>query len=160
MSMTSIVLRDMREDEYDGYAEEQIRDYVGSLTGVVPAEAALEKARRDRARFLPDGLATERHRLLAAENAAGQVVGYAWFGLDDPRTNSSELAWLYDIRVDPAHRGAGYGAAILAAVEALARDAGAQRLGLNVFGQNTTAIALYERSGYRVTNQEMAKRLH
>jgi GNAT superfamily N-acetyltransferase len=155
----AVSLRDMRQDEYDAYADRQMREYVESLTGIVPPELAVEKARRDVERFLPHGLATERQRLLVAENAAGQVVGSVWLGMEDPRTGSTELAWLHDIRVEADHRRSGYGAAILTAVEALARDAGALRLGLNVFGDNAAAIALYERGGYQVTTQQMAKPL-
>lgn len=69
-------------------------------------------------------------------------------------------AWgLYDTRVGSAHHRAGYGTAILAAVERLAREAGALRPGLNVVGDNAAAIALYEANGYEVTTQQMAKRL-
>ncbi|MCN0181028.1 GNAT family N-acetyltransferase [Salinispora arenicola] len=158
-------LRDMRQDEYDAYSEQQLREYVESQTGLASTEAALRKAHRDRERFLPHGLATERHRLLVAENDSGEMVGTVWLGLDSPGSKdesdgrSAEMAWLYDIRVDTAYRRSGYGAAILSAVEVLARDAGALRLGLNVFGHNTPALALYERSGYEVTTQQMAKRL-
>ncbi|MDM4721185.1 GNAT family N-acetyltransferase [Micromonospora sp. WMMA1363] len=154
-----VVLRDMRQDEYDVYSEQQIREYVESLATTAPYEVSVEKARQDRATFLPRGLATEGHYLLVAENDAGQVVGSVWLGLADPRTGSTEMAWLFDIRVESAHRRSGYGAAILGAAEALAREAGARRLGLNVFGDNAAAIALYERSGYQVTTQQMAKRL-
>jgi GNAT superfamily N-acetyltransferase len=94
-----------------------------------------------------------------AENAAGQVVGSVWIGLEEPRTKTTEMAWLHDIKVKEAHRRSGYATAILAAVEELAREAGATRLGLNVFGQNLPAIALYQACGYEVTTQQMAKRL-
>lgn len=87
------------------------------------------------------------------------MVGYAWLGLDEPRTGSPETAWLYDLRVLEAHRRRGYARAILATVENLARQAGARRLGLNVFGHRTPAIALYESRDYRVTAQQMAKEL-
>jgi RimJ/RimL family protein N-acetyltransferase len=48
---------------------------------------------------------------------------------------------------------------MLAAAEALAWEAGAVRLGLNAFGHNLAAIALYQACGYEVTSPEMAKRL-
>jgi ribosomal protein S18 acetylase RimI-like enzyme len=67
--------------------------------------------------------------------------------------------WLYDINVHPEVRGRGYGSGLLRAVEELAARHGADRLGLNVFGSNPTAIALYERGGYTVTTQQMSKRL-
>jgi GNAT superfamily N-acetyltransferase len=159
MTPSAVTMRDMRQDEYDAYTAERELDFAESLDGVLPFEAALEQARQGTARFLPDGLATEGHRLLVAENAAGQAVGYTWIGFVDPRSKSTETAWLHDIRVAQPHRRCGYGRAMLAAVEALARDTGAVRLGLNVFGRNLAAIALYEACGYEVTSQEMAKRL-
>jgi GNAT superfamily N-acetyltransferase len=125
---------------------------------LAPDEAAAE-ARRGTERFLPDGLATPGHRLLVAQSADGEVVGHAWLGLSEPRTGSTETAWLYDIRVAPEHRRQGYAAQMLAALEALAKQAGAHSLGLNVFGPNRAAIALYTARGYEVTTQQMAKRL-
>jgi GNAT superfamily N-acetyltransferase len=159
MNAPAVTLREMRQDEYDFYNDQRDREWVESMAGTLPPEAAREQARRGREEFLPQGLHTEGHRLLVAENAAGEVVGSVWVGFEEPRTKSTETAWLYDIMVDAAHRRSGYGTAILAAVEALARDAGALRLGLNVFGSNAAAIRLYEANGYEVTTQQMAKRL-
>jgi GNAT superfamily N-acetyltransferase len=159
MSSPIITLRDMRQDEYDAYTAQREAEYVESLAGSLPLEAARVKARQDRALFLPQGLATERHRLLVAENTAGQVVGKAWLGLEEPRSKTTETAWLYDIRVEESRRRCGYGTAILAEVEALARQAGAVRLGLNVFGHNLHAISLYNACGYEVVTQQMAKLL-
>nr|WP_245718682.1 GNAT family N-acetyltransferase [Micromonospora rhizosphaerae] len=42
------------------------------------------------------------------------------------------------------YRRSGYGRAILAAVEAVAREGGATRLGLNVFGHDAPAISLFQ----------------
>jgi ribosomal protein S18 acetylase RimI-like enzyme len=149
----------MRQEEYEDYAARRDRGYVRSLAETMPVEAAEEKARQDSARFLPQGLATERHHILVAENADGQVVGYAWVGLDEPQRKSPDTAWLYDIRVEEPYRRSGYGRAILAAVEALVREAGAARLQLNVFGHNAAAISLYQTCGYEVVAQQMEKRL-
>jgi hypothetical protein len=48
---------------------------------------------------------------------------------------------------------------MLDAIEAIAGQAGAQRLALNVFGASHGAIALYTARGYAVTMQQMAKEL-
>jgi GNAT superfamily N-acetyltransferase len=154
-----VTLRAMRQDEYENYTARRDMEYVQSLAETMPAEAAMEKARQDQAQFLPQGLATERQRLLIAENTTGQVIGYAWVGLEEPRTKTTDTAWLYDISVEEPYRRSGYGKAILAAVEAVAREAGAARLALNVFGHNAPAISLYQTCGYEVTTQQMAKRL-
>jgi ribosomal protein S18 acetylase RimI-like enzyme len=158
MSAPPVTLRDMLPDEYDARTAKLDAHYVESLTALMPVEQAREKARNDRARFLPRGLATEGHRHLVAENAAGETVGHAWLG-PDPETGAADPAWLYDIEVEAAHRRCGYGRAILAGVEELVRAAGATRLRFNVFGGNRPAIALYESAGYQVTDQRMAKSL-
>jgi len=149
----------MRPDEYDAYTAERERDTAESLSSSMPYAAAHDQARRSTARFLPDGAATAGHRLLIAENADGDVVGHVWLGFTDPRTGSRDSAYLYDIRVPEAHRRRGYANAILAAVEDIARDAGATALGLNVFGHNHGAIALYSGRGYEVTTQQMSRDL-
>jgi GNAT superfamily N-acetyltransferase len=159
MDAPKIQVRDMRPDEYEAYTAQRERDTAESLSPSMPYEQGLAEARQGTARFLPDGLATPGHRLLAAENADGDVVGHAWLGLADPRTGSPESAWLYDIRVGEAHRRRGYGDAMLAEIERIAREAGARTLGLNVFGRNRTAIALYTARGYDVTTQQMHKPL-
>lgn len=159
MSPPRIQLRDMTQAEYDEYADERDREFAEASARTLPLEAAKQMARQGRARFLPQGLATERHRLLVAEDADGRVVGSVWLGLDEPRTGTSETAWLYDLRVEADRRREGFATAILEAVETIAREAGAVRLGLNVFGDNLPAVALYHSCGYRVTTQQMAKDL-
>jgi ribosomal protein S18 acetylase RimI-like enzyme len=61
----------------------------------------------------------------------------------------STLARLYSIATAPAARGRGIGAGLLAAAERAARERGCRALRLEVRVDNTAAIALYERAGYR-----------
>src|SRR5690606_39177531 len=79
--MVGLRLRDMRPDEYDSYTAQRERDTAAALAGSMSDQDALIEARRATERFLPDGLATPRHRLLVAENGSGEVVGHAWLGL-------------------------------------------------------------------------------
>lgn len=62
----------------------------------------------------------------------------------------SDIARLYSIAVDPAARGQGLGARLLAACEEHARSRGAERIRLEVRCTNSSAHRLYEASGYRV----------
>jgi ribosomal protein S18 acetylase RimI-like enzyme len=159
MEAPIVRLRDMRTDEYLEYTTEREHDSAKALSDLMPFEQGLEDARQSTARFLPNGIATPRHRLLVAENADGEIVGHAWLGLEDPRTRSSEVAYLYDIRIREEHRRHGYGNAMLAAIEDLARQAGATSVGLNVFARNRGAVALYFGRGFRITTQQMSKSL-
>lgn len=61
----------------------------------------------------------------------------------------SARARLYSIATAPAARGRGIGTALLAAAEQAARGHGCHALRLEVRVDNATAMALYERAGYR-----------
>ncbi len=67
-----------------------------------------------------------------------------------PRT--AEIADLY---VAPGWRGLGIGSALVAALEAEARDLGAARLEIAVAASNPRARALYERLGYHAERTVM-----
>ncbi|GAA1607378.1 GNAT family N-acetyltransferase [Actinoplanes couchii] len=106
---------------------------------------------------LPQGAGTPGMLLLMG-TAGDEPIGRLWVGLAHPR-GVPNCAFLYDIEVFAAFRGRGLGRALLAAAETVAAGRGAEAIELNVFGANTTAIALYDSSGYRVTTQQMRKRL-
>ncbi|MEU1972934.1 GNAT family N-acetyltransferase [Microbacterium sp. NPDC019599] len=158
--MATVTVRPMTRTEFhewqlvlaEEYAVEQVE------AGRWAAEGAVERAREENAQALPDGLRTKRMLLLTGLDAAGEPVGRAWVSLDHPR-GAPDIAFLYDIEVIEARRGAGLGRALLAAVEAAARDAGARALELNVFGSNRPAVMLYASAGYEVVTQQMRKPL-
>ena len=81
-----------------------------------------------------------------------------WLGLTRPR-GVEDCGFLYYIEVDGEHRSAGSGRALLAAGERELRDRGVGSLELSVFGDNGTAIRLYQTSGYRVVTRQMRKAL-
>ena len=62
----------------------------------------------------------------------------------DGRTAEVKRMW-----VDASWRGAGLGSRMLRAIEALARDGGAERMVLDTKRALVDAIAMYERAGYR-----------
>ena len=61
----------------------------------------------------------------------------------------SDIARLYSIAVADAARGRGLGEALLEAAERAARARGCRRMRLEVRQDNSAAIRLYERLGYR-----------
>jgi len=160
MTDMTVNVRPMTESEFDEwqlaiaqeYAEEQVSAGNWSRNG------AVERALEENARLLPDGLATRRMLVLRGVDDDGIPVGHAWVGLDHPR-GTPEVAFLYDIEVLETRRGSGLGRALLSAVEAATRAAGASALELNVFGGNAVAIGLYDSAGYEVTTQQMRKAL-
>ncbi|GAA1728857.1 hypothetical protein GCM10009809_25550 [Isoptericola hypogeus] len=158
--MTTVTLRPMTSGEFDEWQAALAADYAAEqvAAGTWPPEGAERRAREENARLLPDGAATERMLFLRGVGGDGEPVGRAWVALDHPR-GAPGVAFLYDIEVVEHRRGQGLGRALLAAVEDAARDAGADGMELNVFGQNAAARALYGTSGYEVVTQQMRKAL-
>jgi GNAT superfamily N-acetyltransferase len=88
-----------------------------------------------------------------------EVVGYAVFF----RTFSTFLAiqgvWLEDLFVRPAHRGAGVGRALLAAVAAHLRELGGERLEWAALDWNEPALGFYRRIGAQTMGEWVTHRL-
>jgi ribosomal protein S18 acetylase RimI-like enzyme len=84
-------------------------------------------------------------RVLVARRAAREpVVGFVAVASQGPLLDVTALA------VDPAHRGAGLGRALLSAAIDLARARGHDGVSLHVSTANPVARALYESAGFEV----------
>jgi ribosomal protein S18 acetylase RimI-like enzyme len=69
------------------------------------------------------------------------------------------VPFIFNIEVDAEQRGHGYGRAIMLAGEDECRRLGFDRLDLNVFSDNETAVNLYNSLGYVTVAQQMRKQL-
>jgi ribosomal protein S18 acetylase RimI-like enzyme len=66
------------------------------------------------------------------------------------------MAWIYHVWVEPAARGRRLSGRLISAAGEAVRQQGADSLGLNVFGDNVAAIAVYDALGFTVTAQQMS----
>ena len=103
--------------------------------------------------MLPHGVATEGAHLWVVEDERGKPVGSVFLGVRDGR------AWLYDITIDEAARGRGFGRATMLALEAEVEALGFAEISLNVWGGNEVARSLYRSLGYAEVSVGMKKRL-
>lgn len=88
-----------------------------------------------------------------------QPIAGLWLGWAiDPHTGTrrAQLFWVF---VCPAHRRRGIATALMRVAEAAARQAGCDRLGLQVDAHNPAAIGLYQALGYVTRSLELVKSL-
>ncbi|HEY7832695.1 MAG TPA: GNAT family N-acetyltransferase [Ktedonobacterales bacterium] len=148
-------LRLMTQAEYDAFADPMWEDFTHDLARATgnSIEEARTGVAQQRATLLPDELHTPGHRFWIVEDPNHQRVGILWVQLRDARHE----AFIYDIEMDAAARGKGYGRQTLEALEAEVRPLGITRISLNVFGGNATAVHLYQTSGFQTDSMQMHK---
>ena len=154
MSTLPVVLRPMSAAEYPSWKDRTAATFaaaIGPARGLSEDEA-LRSAYAETDRLLPDGPATAEHLIWTAL-VDDVPVGNLWI------STRNRVPFVYAVEVDEDQRGKGYGRAIMLAGEEECRRRGYTQLELNVFGDNGTAIKLYDSLGYTVTAQQMRKEL-
>jgi len=153
----TLELSPLDPDAFPAWCVRSAREYAGDLIrqGISPQVAA-ESVASTMADAFPQGRPTEDNAVFDLRSGA-DVVGYLWVGRD--QSEDPTAWWVWDIVVEPEHRGRGYGRAAMLLAEDYARSRGAATLGLNVFGFNAPARGLYESLGYEATSIKMRKAL-
>jgi GNAT superfamily N-acetyltransferase len=110
--------------------------------GIVLTEQALQRATQ--------GLIEDRRfgRILTAR-LDGELVGVAVISFLWTLEHGGPAAWLDEVYVEPARRGAGIGRKLVEAAMQVARDSGCIALDLEVDAGHEAAERLYERMGFR-----------
>jgi ribosomal protein S18 acetylase RimI-like enzyme len=120
--------------------------------------AATARTEHGYASFLGSQLAEPNVVILVADDE-GQIVGYTYAGVEETDYMSlrGPAGVLYDIVVDPAHRGRGVGRTLLDATVAALESRGAPRVVLSTAERNEVAQRLFARAGFRRTMIEMTR---
>ena len=145
--MSLVPLTQAQFDEYRLHAvPEHAQSFVDA--GTHTPEAATERVERDFEQLLGEGLDSPGEYLFVAYDG-DDAVGMIWLHLPDadPGRTSVIDAFVYDVSVQESKRRRGYGRAIMEQGIEVCRARGAHALGLNVFGYNVGARALYEQLG-------------
>lgn len=153
-------LQPMNEADFKAFMAFLVEDYAQDIARNqrIPIETARERSVTQTGELLHAGLATPKHFLynvVLNTNAAPQAIGYLWLEVDTEKSR----CFIYDIYLQPEHRGQGRGKQTLQLLEEKMQAQGIGRIGLHVFGHNTTARALYEKMGYEITGINMQKLL-
>jgi RimJ/RimL family protein N-acetyltransferase len=154
----NVVLVELEETPFREYRRHLVRDYAADKVraGVWSAKEGEDKAAKELEGLLPDGTLTRGHFLYAVrDESVPAEVGVLWIS---PRDDGpGRTLWIYDIVVHDGFRRRGYASRILHLVEDKARELGAGKVELHVFGHNHGARALYENAGFKPTSIIMTK---
>jgi ribosomal protein S18 acetylase RimI-like enzyme len=155
----TVRLRPLDDAEFGAWEARSKARYADDMVqhGAFPAEYAHEKAARDFARLLPDGPDSEEQHIWVVEDSEG-IVGHAWLGERDS-PDAGRAAFVYEIEIEDAYRGLGYGRTGMLLLEGEAKALGYSRIELNVFGGNEVARGLYQSLGYEEIAVSMGKEL-
>ena len=150
--MSEAAFADFQRSSIEGYARQNV------ASGRWPPESALELARAEQERLLPDGLASKNAYLFEIFDSQTQsAVGSLWVAVQE--ATGTPRAYVYNVEIGEAHRGKGHARRAFQALEAFCRSLGVTTIGLHVFAFNTPARRLYEALGYEATGINMQKRL-
>jgi len=155
-----IELRKMNAQEFSDYMKSAVDKYAEEKQkgeGVSPEEAR-KVAEQSYEKLLPQGLTTQDQFLFSViEKTTQEPIGILW--LAKKLNGEKPYAFIYDIELNEENRGKGLGKILIGLAENEVRKLGCDSTGLHVFGHNTAAIALYEKSGFYTTNRMMRKDL-
>jgi ribosomal protein S18 acetylase RimI-like enzyme len=150
-------LAPMVPDDYARFLTLAAETYAGGAerSGEMTYAQARVRAQQDLEALLPNALETPS-MLFRTLRVDAELAGHIWLGVRG--ADGGRYGWVWDIYVDPQHRGRGYGAEAMRLAEDEARAVfGITELRLNVFATNQAAVRLYDRLGYVVTSQVMRK---
>jgi ribosomal protein S18 acetylase RimI-like enzyme len=157
--VSDVALTPLTQADYPRFLEIVSETYTAgaTLAGEMTAQQARARAAQDLEALLPYGPDTPS-MLLRTVTVAGDHVGHVWLGVRGPA--GTTYGWIWDVYIDPGHRGRRYGAAAIHLAETEARTRfGISEVRLNVFAGNENAIRLYQRLGYSVSSQVMRRAL-
>jgi GNAT superfamily N-acetyltransferase len=148
----------MTNDEFGAWQDNAVEGYAQDLATAqrVPLDDARRQAQTQFGRLLPDGLDTDSAWLLVVLDGDATRVGTLWLAR---HPEIPDAAFVFDIEIEQARRGNGFGRAAMLLAEDVVRAAGCTTLHLNVFGFNAPAKRLYDSLGYDVVATQMVKQL-
>ncbi len=146
----------MRADEFERWLPRLREGYATDImqNGGASEADARTKAVVDTERLFPNGQPSPDQFVFVIEVDA-EPVGELWVA--ERAGDLGRGLWIYDVHVEKAYRGRGYGKEAILLAEEEARRRGLSRVALNVFGGNAVARGLYQSLGYRETAILMSK---
>ncbi|WP_294976463.1 GNAT family N-acetyltransferase [uncultured Leuconostoc sp.] len=150
-------LMPMDPNHFQQYINFAVNEYATEkvAAGTWTPETAQKNAQLTYERLLPNGLDTPSNFFYSIFNES-EIIGYIWFGTDN---ENSSTAFIFDFEIYKAYQNRGFGSKALDLVSRETKNMGYTSLGLHVFGSNSRAIHVYQKSGFNITDIKMQKKL-
>ena len=150
-------LMPMDPNHFQQYINFAVNDYATEkiAAGTWTPETAQKNAQLAYDRLLPNGLETPNNFFYSIFNDS-EIIGYIWFGTDNENPST---AFIFDFEIYKAYQNRGFGSKTLDLVSRETKNMGYTSLGLHVFGNNSRAIHVYQKSGFNITDIKMQKQL-
>jgi ribosomal protein S18 acetylase RimI-like enzyme len=146
----------MPEERMGAWIANVERNYAAErMTAGESREEAERRAKDSTRENFPDGHPLASHRVFDVRNENTRV-GYLWIG---PRLVGSDDWWIWDVEIFEEYRRRGFGRETLTLGKEEMQRLGATSVGLNVFGHNEAAWALYRSLGYQTVAAQLRLRL-
>ncbi|WP_176711392.1 GNAT family N-acetyltransferase [Streptomyces sp. PTY087I2] len=147
MRQELVRLRLMTEAEYAEYEPYVIADYAqrNVAAGTFTQGEAMERARTDFAKLLPQGASTADNYLHAVEDPSGERVGNLWYAIR--RSAGNTTAFILNMEIFAEHQGRGFGRGLLHACAQDAAGHGARAVEIQILGSEDEKRSLFRSVG-------------
>ena len=148
----------MTEASFEAFKKESQESYAKHLaeTEEISLREATKNTLEQFNELVPQGLKTPAQLFFdVLLTETDQTIGFVW--LDFRERFDLKVTSINDILIHQAYRGKGYGKKLMSLVEQEAKKAGAVRIRLHVFNNNTPAKKLYESMGFEPISIYMKK---
>lgn len=81
--------------------------------------------------------------------ADGRAVGFAMFAFDENNEDHNDRYWLWRFMINSSEQGKGFGSAALNEIIEYFRNNGADQITLSTKPENTAALGLYHKFGFK-----------
>ena len=138
----------IHEEQFESFFTKTLNHFIEDLQicESISLKEAKTKALSQLSTVLPDGMKSTGHLFFHIVDETQKVVGYFWLLIKEEKKE----AFVFDVMIHPDQRGKGYGKAAMMLGEEIARENGAEKIWLHVIAQNTVALALYRKLGYKI----------
>ncbi|AOY06188.1 GNAT family N-acetyltransferase [Bacillus subtilis] len=155
----AFTLEDMTEEEFETFRGMSVQNYAkqNTTSGTWTEKEAFEKSEQAYENMIPNGRDSSNHYFWNITNDQRERMGWLWLYADP--LHPQKEAFIYSFGLYEAFRGKGLAQLALQTLDEKARELGAERLALHVFAHNETAVYLYQKMGYAMTNIRMRKQL-